>query len=50
MKVINKVSPGYYHPEECNLVDFQKIIDQNLAIGSVPHAKEVKKNIPIYDI
>ena len=50
MKDINKVSPGYYHPKECNLADFQKIIDQNLAIGSVPHAKEVKKNIPIYDI
>ena len=50
MKDINKVSPGYYHSKECNLADFQKIIDQNLAIGSVPHAKEVKKNIPIYDI
>ena len=50
MKDINKVSSGYYHSKECNLADFQKIIDQNLAIGSVPHAKEVKKNIPIYDI
>ena len=50
MKDINKVSLGYYHSKECNLADFQKIIDQNLAIGSVPHAKEVKKNIPIYDI
>ena len=50
MKDINKVSPGYYHSKECNLADFQRIIDQNLAIGSVPHAKEVKKNIPIYDI
>ena len=50
MKDINKVSPGYYHSEECNLADFQKIIDQNLAIGSVPHAKAIKNNIPIYDI
>ena len=50
MKDINKVSPGYYHSEECNLADFQKIIDQKLAIDSVPHAKEIKKNIPIYDI
>ena len=50
MKDINKVSPGYYHPEECNLVDFQKIIDQNLAIDAVPNAKEIQNNIPIYDI
>jgi len=50
MKDINKVSPGYYHSKECNLADFQKIIDQNLAVDSVTHAKEIKKNIPIYDI
>ena len=50
MKDINKVSPGYYHSKECNLAEFQKIIDQNLAVDSVPHAKEIKKNIPIYDI
>ena len=50
MKDTNKVSPGYYHSEECNLADFQKVIDQELTIDSVPHAKEIKKNIPIYDI
>ena len=50
MKDTNRVSPGYYHSEECNLADFQKIIDQKLEIGSVPNAKEIKKNIPIYDI
>ena len=50
MKDTNRVSPGYYHSEECNLADFQKIIDQKLAIDSVPHAKEIKKNIPIYNI
>ena len=50
MKDANRASVGYYHSEECNLADFQKIIDQKLAIDSVPHAKEIKKNIPIYDI
>ncbi len=50
MKDTNRVSPGYYHSKECNLADFQKIIDQKLAIDSVPHAKEIKKNVPIYDI
>ena len=50
MKDTNKISSGYYHSEECNLADFQEIIDQKLAIDSVPKAKEIKKNIPIYDI
>ena len=50
MKDTNKVSPGYYHSEGCNLADFQKIIDQELVIDSVPNAKEIQKNIPIYDI
>ena len=43
MKDTNRVSLGYYHSEECNLADFQKIIDQKLAIDSVPHANEIKK-------
>ena len=50
MKDTNRVSPGYYHSEECNLADLKKIIDQKLAIDSVPHANEIKKNIPIYDL
>ena len=50
MKDTNKVSSGYYHSEECNLADFQKIIDQKLTINSVPNASEIKKNIPIYDM
>ena len=50
MKDTYKISSGYYHSDECNLADFQKIIDQKLTIDSVPKAKEIKKNIPIYDI
>ena len=50
MKDTNRASVGYYHSVECNLADFKKIIDQKLAIDSVPHAKEIKNNIPIYDI
>ena len=30
MKDTNKVSSGYYHSDECNLADFQEIIDQKL--------------------
>ena len=50
MKDTNKFSSGYYHPEDCNLSDFEKIIEQTLAIGSVPYASEVQKNIPIYNV
>ena len=30
--------------------DFEKIVEQTLAIGSVPYASEVQKNIPIYNV
>ena len=50
MKDTNKFCSGYYHPEDCNLSDFEKIIEQTLAIGSVPYASEVQKNIPIYNV
>ena len=50
VKNTKKISSGYYHPEDCNLTDFEKIIEQTLAIGSVPNASEVQKNIPIYNV
>ena len=59
MKDTNRVSPGYYHSEECNLPDFQKIIDQkNLTAGvnSVPskqmtHPDEISNSeIFLYDV
>ena len=50
VKDTKKISSGYYHPEDCNLTDFEKIIEQTLAIGSVPNASEVQKNIPIYNV
>ena len=42
MKDTNKFSSGYYHPEGCNLSDL-KIIEQTLAIGSVPNHQKYKK-------
>ncbi len=42
MKDINKVSPGYFILDECNLEDFKKTVNQKLGIGSVPNAAEMK--------
>ena len=45
MKDTNTVSPGYYHSEECNLADFQKIIDQN---SEIPQITEIIFSPNIY--
>ena len=50
MKNVEKTDIGYYHPEQCNLSEFKEIIGQTLSIESIPHASEIEKNIPIYDI
>ena len=50
MKNVEKTDIGYYHPEQCNLSEFKEIIGQTLSIESTPHASEIEKNIPIYDI
>ena len=50
MKDTKKVGTGYYNPDDCNLSDFREILDQDLAVDSVPNAVEIENNIPIYDI
>ena len=50
MKDTKKVGAGYYNPDDCNLSDFREILDQDLAVDSVPNAAEIENNIPIYDI
>ena len=50
MKDLEKTGIGYYYPEQCNLTEFKEIIGQTLSIESTPHASEIEKNIPIYDI
>jgi len=50
VKDIYEFSLGYFYSEDCNLVDFEKIIDQKLAKDSVPNASEVQNNIPIYNV
>ena len=50
MKDLEKTNTGYYYPEKCNLNEFRDIIDQKLPMEATPHASEIEKNIPIYDI
>ena len=50
MKDFKQQRTGYYLSEQCKITDFQNIINQRLVEESVPHAKAVEKNIPIYDI
>ena len=50
MKDTKKLSAGYYNSDDCNLSDFREILDQDLAVDSVPNAVEIENNIPIYDI
>ena len=50
MKDTKKVGAGYYNPDDCNLSDFREILDQDLAVDSVPNAAEIENNFPIYNI
>ena len=50
MKDLEKTDTGYYYPEKCNLNEFREIIGQKLPMEATPHASEIEKNIPIYDI
>ena len=50
MKDLEKTDTGYYYPEKCNLNEFREIIAQKLRMEATPHASEIEKNIPIYDI
>ena len=50
MKDFKQRKVGYYFSEDCNLTDFQEIINQALKSDFVPNASEVVSNVPVYDI
>ena len=50
MKDFKQNKAGYYYSDQCNLAEFQEIINQKLTEDMVPNAFEVNDNIPIYDI
>jgi len=41
---------GYFDRESCDLDEFKVLTSQNLDAAEVPHAAEIVKNVPIYDM
>ena len=41
---------GYYSADACALDDFTQLVQQSVDPSDVPHADEVLKNIPVYDM
>lgn len=39
----------YFSADDCRIEDFENLIGRTLALGDVPHALAVEKNIAIYD-
>jgi ectoine hydroxylase-related dioxygenase (phytanoyl-CoA dioxygenase family) len=46
----NVSQTGYFGPDSCDLADFGALIDQVTDAALVPHACDVQKNVPIYDM
>lgn len=40
---------GYFTQDACDLADFRALAEQGLSEGQVPFAREINKNIPVYD-
>ena len=41
---------GYYDPDACDLSAFNTLIDRVTDPSSVPHAQDIQKNVPVYDM
>lgn len=50
MKDQNETDVGYFEAEACDLNAFTQLIDQTVDPMTVPHAVDVQKNVPIYDM
>tara|TARA_R110002096_G_scaffold22830_7_gene73143 strand:- start:6229 stop:7410 length:1182 start_codon:yes stop_codon:yes gene_type:complete len=48
----NQITPrnGYFAPEDCDLAAFRALVGQHTDRAAVPHAADLQKNVPIYDI
>lgn len=42
--------PAWFRPEDCRLADLETLIGRSLDPATVPHAADVARNIPIYDM
>ena len=45
-----KIDAGYFDSIDCDLGAFTALIDQTADSSDVPHAADVQKNVPIYDM
>ena len=43
-------TPAYYDADTCDIRDFAALINQSLQAEDVPHASDIQKNVPIYDM
>lgn len=50
MKDIAETTAGYYDPDACDLPAFTTLVDQTTNPADVPHATDIIKNIPVYDM
>ena len=50
MSEITQGLPAYYEAEACDLNAFSQLIDQQTQPSDVPHAAQIEKQIPIYDM
>lgn len=41
---------GYFDPDACDIAAFTALIDQQTISSTVPHANDIQKNIPLYDM
>ncbi|WP_435874436.1 phytanoyl-CoA dioxygenase family protein [Roseinatronobacter sp.] len=41
---------GFYDEDSCDLAEFASHTSQNVDLDTVPHAKQVLRNVPVYDM
>jgi ectoine hydroxylase-related dioxygenase (phytanoyl-CoA dioxygenase family) len=42
------VPTGWYHPAECDLAEFRRVVERVTDLGDYPHADEVVENVVVY--
>ena len=41
---------GFYDEDSCDLAEFASLTSQNVDLDTIPHAKQVLQNVPVYDM
>lgn len=50
MTATSQSETGYFDPQACNLDEFLALLDRSTRAEDVPHAADIQKNVPIYDM